>query len=76
VPWRHDARLQAPKATVQPLRINMTPPRTEPYRNQDKLLEFEAIVLYCHGLIAGMAKSTCLLVLPPSAKQVIPIATG
>jgi len=25
----HDARLQAPKATVQPLLINMTPPITE-----------------------------------------------
>jgi len=28
-PWRHSARLQAPKATVQSLLINMTPLITE-----------------------------------------------
>jgi len=29
VPYRHDAWHQAPKATVQPLLINMTPPITQ-----------------------------------------------
>jgi len=29
--WRHDAWLQAPKATVQALLINMTPPITEAF---------------------------------------------